>query len=239
MNSKRGHGKRNDAKPKLSPTSVMFVPNSYGGILTKKLEQLEPMLERLCGYRVRMVEAAGTPLSRLFSLDMSDGRCHRADCHVCITHNGKGSSRCKRKSVVYLSLCQVCKLSNSDQGCYVGETGRSLYERSKEHVEDAINLKEGSHILKHWATAHPNLLTLPAFSFHVVRTHKSSLDRQIHEAVKIAECGTLNAKCEYRQNQVKRLSVHLTERELKAAEDKAAKLDAEIGSAIKVLVNKL
>ena len=50
----------------------------------------------------------------------------------------------------------------------------------------------------------------PDFKFKVIRVHKSCLDRQLHEAVKIAEVGTLNAKCEFRQNQVKRLKVNLT-----------------------------
>ena len=96
----------------------------------------------MTGYRVNYVESAGTPLSRLFSLDLSDGRCHRADCVVCEKHTKKGSSRCRRKSVVYTSCCQVCLESGSDAGTYVGETGRSLFERSKEHLDDVVNHKE-------------------------------------------------------------------------------------------------
>ena len=34
-------------------------------------------------------------------------------------------------------------------GIYYGETSRSLYERSKEHVRDAESFSEGSHIIKH------------------------------------------------------------------------------------------
>ena len=91
------------------------------------------MLRRLSDYTITLVEASGTPLSRLFSLDLSDGRCHRADCPVCEYHTGKGPSICKKKSVIYSSICQVCQQMGSDMGCYIGETGRSMYERSKEH----------------------------------------------------------------------------------------------------------
>ena len=224
---------RRFSRPNMAPSSVMFVPNSHKGILIKRLEQLEPKLVRMCGYRVRLVEAAGTPLSRLFSFDMSSGKCHRVDCYVCLTHTVNGSSRCKRKSVLYSSICQVCKEQGSDHGCYIGETGRSLHERAIEHVGDALDCKEGSHIFKHWAVAHQYLLTCPRFSFKVIKTHKSAMDRQIHEAIKIADCGSLNAKCEYRQNQVKRLSVQLT-----AEEATASRLDVEIGT-VKALVSKL
>ena len=108
-------------------------------------------------------------LSRLFSLDLSDGRCHRADCHVCVSYKGKGSSRCKRKSIVYKSVCTVCLSNGSKEGVYIGESGRSLYERSLEHMADALNLKEKSHIVKHWAINHPELDEQPIFNFEVIK----------------------------------------------------------------------
>ena len=41
--------------PQLSPSTVLFVPNSNQGILLKRLEQIEPMMTRLTGYRARLV----------------------------------------------------------------------------------------------------------------------------------------------------------------------------------------
>ena len=69
---------------------------------------------------------------------------------------------------------------------------------------------------------------MPVFKFKVLRSRKSCLDRQIHEAIKISTDEILNAKCEYRQNQVKRLTTNLTAREMKAEELQAAKLVTEI-----------
>ena len=65
--------KRFSSKPAHTPSTVLFVPNSHQGILLKKLEHAEPMLSRLTGYTCRLVEASGIPLSRLFSLDLTDG----------------------------------------------------------------------------------------------------------------------------------------------------------------------
>ena len=84
---------------------MLFVPNSNQSILLKRLEKKEPQLSRLYGYKVRLVEASGSPLSTMFSLDLSDGICHRIDCHVCLTHNGKGNSECRKNNIVYKSSC--------------------------------------------------------------------------------------------------------------------------------------
>ena len=70
----------------------------------------------------------------------------------------KGSSKCRKKSAVYETKCQICVSNGSNEGVYVGETSRSLYERSLEHLEDAEKHKSGSHIFKHWALAHGNEL---------------------------------------------------------------------------------
>ena len=182
------------------PTTVLFVPNSNNGILLRNLEQREPLLSKLSGYTVRLVESSGSPLARMFSLDLSNGVCHRTDCVVCVFHNGKGSSKCRKNNVVYESSCNVCKAEGSSKSTYIGETGRSLYERSLEHLADAASMKQTSHIWRHWATCHPDMLSQPDFTFKVVRVHKSCLDRQIHEGVRIATDGFLNAKAEWRQN---------------------------------------
>ena len=157
------------------------------------------MLTRLSGFKVRLVESSGIPLARLFSLDFSDGQCHRIDCVVCDLHKGKGSSKCKKKSVVYESKCLACPASNN-RSTYIGETGRSLYERSQEHLDDAENKRKCSHIFKHWATEHPEMKTQPVFKFTVLKPHKTPLDRQLHEAVRISSHGFLNSKSEFRQN---------------------------------------
>ena len=141
------------------PSAVLFVPNSNKSILLKKLEQKEPLLARLSGYTIRLVESSGTPLSRHFSLDLSDGLCHRIDCLVCASHTGKGSSKCRKSNIVYKSTCNLCKATGSNQGTYIGESGRTLYERSLEHLADAKNRKTSSHIWKHWALCHGTTLT--------------------------------------------------------------------------------
>ena len=71
------------------------------------------------------------------------------------------------------------------EGVYIGETSRSLYERSKEHVADAKSFKEGSHIVKHWLSSHEEDKEQPEFIFKKISSHKDCLSRQIAEAILI------------------------------------------------------
>ena len=106
-------------------------------------------------------------------------------------------------------------------------------------MEDAKNSKSSSHIFKHWALDHADLSSMPQFKFRVLRSHRTPMDRQLHEAARISTHGKLNSKSEYRQNQIKRLAVHLTAKELKAVENELEKEDAATTSAMKALSNSL
>ena len=106
-------------------------------------------------------------------------------------------------------------------------------------MEDAKDRKPSSHIWKHWALNHPNELVQPKFEFKVLNCHRSSLDRQIMEAIRISSDGELNSKCEWRQNQIKRISVHLTDHELEMVEKELASESQQIKTAIDNLSVKL
>jgi hypothetical protein len=68
---------------------------------------------------------------------------------------------CRRRNVLYENQCQACKVDVKDgnskkdmskkdgKGTYIGETSRSLYERSKEHQKDRDDREEDSHQVKH------------------------------------------------------------------------------------------
>ena len=69
---------------------------------------------------------------------------------------------------------------------YVGETGRSAYERGAEHISDFWNYDEGSHLLKHFLTCHRDMRMKDVkFGMRVRNTFRSALERQVGEAVAI------------------------------------------------------
>ena len=76
---KKGHGQ-------LAPIkSVMFVENTPGGELARRLTEAEMDLGKETGFRVRMAESAGSPLGVLLSSTNPWGPmdCTRHDCVPC------------------------------------------------------------------------------------------------------------------------------------------------------------
>ena len=96
---------------------------------------------------------------------------------------------------------------------YIGESGRSGYERGREHVEDLNNLNETSHLLKHYILEHQDEMKVEQMEFGMrIRSNFTrAIERQISEAVAI-NCekrkGTklLNSKGEYNRCTIPRLS---------------------------------
>ena len=97
------------------------------------------------------------------------------------------------------------------KGIYVGESSRSMYERTKEHDADREKRSEESHQIKHWLSSHEELLAPPKFRFKLVRSFKDPLTRQLSEAVRIELRGSeiLNSKSEYSRCRVPRLTVDM------------------------------
>ena len=123
------------------------------------------------------------------------------------------------------------------KGIYVGESSRSLYERTKEHMSDRDGWKEESHQVKHWITEHPELQEPPRFRFRLVRGFKNPMSRQLSEAVRIELHGgsILNSRSEYNRCRVPRLRIDLEGLKLeqkKASIQKKDPLEAEAESSL-------
>ena len=113
---------------------------------------------------------------------------------------------------------------------YIGETSRSVYERSWEHVHSMEQLHTNSHMLKHALEKHGEEEDLGKIQFgvKVVRYTRSAFDRQVMESVIIQEersHNILNSKSEYNRCSLPRLTANLGDREWKkrAKEEKIEK----------------
>ena len=114
-------------------------------------------------------------------------------------------------------------------GVYIGESSRSLHERTQEHLNDARKLDSKSHIAKHWMEKHPTLMNVPPFEFKLVRAYKDCLTRQVGEAVAImlSEDQLLNGKSEYLTNCITRVRVEEDQFEKKRREMKEQEEEKE------------
>ena len=144
------------ARQNMEASTVMFIPSTKGGILTKMMRDNELEMARITRFRVKYQEAGGIQLARLFSTDLAKGEsCQREDCPPCSSKE-ENKTGCKQQSIVYKSRCALCNgeessrqegLETRRKGIYIGESSRSLHERSKEHVADARAFRDGSHIV--------------------------------------------------------------------------------------------
>ena len=141
--------------------------------------------------------------------------------------DGQGDEKrvdCKRRNILYESSCNICNadvnkkeegneitILKAGKGIYVGESSRSLYERTKEHQADRVELDDKSHQIKHWLTDHADLSYPPTFRFKLIRSFTDPMTRQLAEAVRIELRGTniLNSRAEYNRCRVPRLKVDL------------------------------
>ena len=112
---------------------------------------------------------------------------------------------------------------------YLGETSRSLYERGREHWQAYREGREDSHILKHHILHHEGKGE-PKFYLKPLQFHRTALNRQITEGVKISRFGEsnlLNSKAEYNRSKISRLSLGEHTPDLEIAVDKEKDDDDE------------
>ena len=101
----------------------------------------------------------------------------------------------------------VIEYGGKQEGLYIRETSRCLFERSNEHLDGVIKCDESNFIVKHWAITHKDLSAPPRFKFSVLQTHRDPMTRLVHESVLIETDSTLNSKDEWGRSKRPRLRI--------------------------------
>ena len=210
----KGSSRSQKSVKNMTYTTILKVPSSPNSTLLYKLVGAEDRLAIITGYNLKLVEQSGIQLARLFSRAFTPKRCHWSDCPTCGEHDGKGSSKCKSSNLVYEGVCLECMfqvengLRKKDTvGRYIGESSRTLSERSREHCRGAKAMDPDNFIIKHWALQHSDLDECPKMRFKVIKTFNDPLSRLISESVWIDKMSNMNSKSEWRCNKMSRLVV--------------------------------
>ena len=141
--------------------------------------------------RVRVVERGGVSLkSHLVKTDLGAGTpCRQEDCVLCLTNPQEGGGlNHHRSSAVYSGTCLICQQIQGEEfsAAYIGETGASGYIRTSDHKASIERKDMNTAFAKPLAYHHQDRQgDFRAFAFSVLKTFKSSLYRQVTEAVKI------------------------------------------------------
>ena len=193
--------------------AVMFVPHTHNSALAKNLREIENNLGGMTGSKIKIVEKSGVKLEDILtsSNPWKGQLCNRLDCLLCTTKlktDKNNKQDCSKRNLVYETHCATCetrerkrieaeiegkaerekRIKEIKQFKYIGETSRSVYERSREHVSDMEQLKPSSHLLKHIVDKHekenPGEIE---FGLRVLKYTRSSFERQILESVIIQQ----------------------------------------------------
>ena len=225
----------------LKTRAVLFVDQTPNGELAKLIREQIQTLEPVLGYRLRVVERTGRNLLSHFpqTKTWSGVECGISECITC-NQGGEEIPNCTRASVVYESICSLCnpgvggkgelkKVKEGPPSLYVGESSRSIQERASEHWGAARRGEEESHMVRHQKLVHPG--APPQFHFKVVSSHRTALNRQIREAVRIRRRGgsgsILNSKSEFNRCHIPRLVVEEEDEEKRKKRLEKEKLEKE------------
>ena len=244
QNGKRGNPKNKQAGdiPQVPPPimSVLFVPKTEGGELATRLRQEEEMVSRVTADKIKIQERSGRMLKSILhqSNPWAGEPCGRPDCLIC-SGGEENPGDCQRRNIVYRTSCIECR-RNGKKRYYFGESGRSGFERGKEHRTDFLSMNTDSHMLKHAVVEHGGDTDLQ-FSMKVLKGHMTAFSRQIHEAVVIEKnesSSILNSRGEYNRCSLPRLTVKDGMREMKEKEWCDAMTDQEIENEILLMRNR-
>ena len=186
--------KKNDWFKKGGYMSVMFVPATPKSELKRQYERVI----KECKVGIKVVECAGRSIKSIVQkTDPFKRECcdDKEVCMVCKKEGSKG--QCRRTNVVYKIECDLC------DNVYYGETSRNGYIRGTEHTRAHGRNDRDSVLLRHFTQKHINDTQTPTFHMTIVSTHKTALDRQVTEAVRIANTPRdklLNSKQEFGHN---------------------------------------
>ena len=114
------------------PSAILSMERTKGDKLITELRRQEQKINKFIMRKVKLVERNGQQVQQMLTNPdpCGDELCERPDCLPCKGTEGK--EICRTRIVVYSTRCKICKAEGRDTK-YVGETSRSLYERTSEH----------------------------------------------------------------------------------------------------------
>ena len=156
--------------PPKPPSTVLFVEQTPNGELAARLRELLLRLEPTLGFTMKIVERTGASLRSQFPLyNLWEGAaCGRGECIPC-AQEVEFKQPCTTNSMVYENVCVSCNpgtggkrelesLVTTIPTAYVGETSRSIMERTKEHWSSYRSKHKKSHLLKHQELHHGGVI---------------------------------------------------------------------------------
>ena len=136
---------------------------------------------------------------------------------------------CRVESCVYEIKCAICE-GKGIRKVYIGETGKSGWERASQHWRDWRRKDSESSLHKHDMNEHEGKLKKTDMKMRIISKPRKALQRQVEEAVRISEEepeALMNSKSEYGNNRIPRITVMVGDEEKARRKDREEKSERE------------
>ena len=204
--------------------TVLRVPYTPGSKLAGMVRGVVEEEAARLGLRVKTMEGGGVSLKRsVTTSDLGKGKpCPQGNCPLCLTGEGKGGLHHHRGGAVYKGDWKLC-LETDVEARYWGESSRSGYCRTLEHVKAIESKDDKNAFSKHLALHHPeDEGNIEAFKFSLVELHNQPLPRLTSESCFIHLNNVdlqMNSKAEWHQPTVGRVVVTRELQELEGQQE--------------------
>ena len=184
--------------------TVVFIPPTPDGELAKRIRKVAKELGK-DEIKVKVVEEAGKKLRTILPGMTKETNCGRVDC---LMHSMGSRGDCNVEGVVYRGTCKLCA-TNGKSAIYIGESGRSMYTRGKEHlivIKNPNNHKNNA-FAKHSIEHHNSTET--QYKIDIIKSYKKPLERQVREGVEIIRMQAdtvMNSKMDHIQPGIRRIA---------------------------------
>ena len=185
--------------------SIIIIPPTPNSILAKEMKKICEEELRGSNISLSVQERGGRRLAQELGVTVP-GRsqkmnCQRFNCFPCNTGN---EGVCRKTGAGYQIDCIVCgEVAVTNK--YAGETGKNLFNRGENHVNDVEKKRAHSPLWKHILEKHNGVMVVPIFShFQMKLTQFFSKPqrRKANEGVRIANLDPeirMNSKDEFLQ----------------------------------------
>ena len=133
LNKYLNDGNHQEAGNAEIPTrTVLFVENTKGGELAKRLRNVERKTQNMMGFKTKIVEGVGSKLKNLLpnSNPWKGAGCAREGCIPC-AQPGDRKQDCRKRNIVYERKCMIC----NPEGGKVQKVGKELEDkREPQHL---------------------------------------------------------------------------------------------------------
>ena len=183
---------------------VFIIPPTPGSLLAKTFKKI--CKEELKGTNISMAvtERGGRTLGQELGCRVpgksAKEHCKREKCFTCNTGQ---LGMCRKTGLGYQIECMVCSLQLESK--YAGETGKNIFQRGSQYVDDVDKKRSNKPLWKHIEEKHGGVMSVPMFShfkMEVVQFFSSAQRRKADEGVRIAHLDPdtrMNSKDEFMQ----------------------------------------